>query len=152
MHQRQHHRPFSRAVLVGAGLLVALSIVAAATARLTGIGRTQFAAVEPVESLSLRFEDRADGSVAVRGAGDGQIVAVLPPGSNGFVRGVLRGLARERMLREQGSDVPFRLTRWADGRLSIDDPATGRHIDLGGFGPTNAQAFARLLMARGDAT
>lgn len=152
MSQGEHNRPFSRGVLIGAALLVGVSIVAAATARLTGIGRTQLAEVEPVESLDLRFEDRSDGAVAVYAADDGQVVTVLPPGTNGFVRGVLRGLARERMLHEQGSETPFRLTRWADGRLSIDDPATGRQIDLGGFGPTNAQAFGRLLAGPGEAT
>ena len=74
-------------------------------------------------------------------------MAVLPPGSNGFIRGVMRGLARERMLHGIDAAPPFRLIRWADGRLSLEDTATGRLIDLAAFGPTNAQAFARLLTA-----
>jgi putative photosynthetic complex assembly protein len=68
-------------------------------------------------------------------------------GTNGFVRGVLRGLARERRLNDVGAQPPFQLTRWSDGRLSLDDPATGRRIDLVAFGPTNAGAFAQLLTA-----
>ena len=36
-------------------------------------------------------------------------------------------------------------TRWADGRLSLQDEATGRSIDLGAFGPTNAAVFAHLM-------
>ncbi len=36
-----------------------------------------------------------------------------------------------------GAETPFRLTRWSDGRLSLDDPATDRHVDLEAFGPTN---------------
>ena len=63
---------------------------------------------------------------------------VVAPGTNGFLRGVLRGLARERKLERSAIEPPFRLTRWADGRLSLEDPATGRRIDdLEAFGPTN---------------
>ena len=42
---------------------------------------------------------------------------------------------------------PFRLTRWSDGRLSLDDPATGRRIELDAFGPTNTAVFAHLMGA-----
>jgi putative photosynthetic complex assembly protein len=101
----------------------------------------------PVESRELRFEDRDDGAVAVYEAADGATVDVLAPGTNGFVRGVMRGLARERKRQEIGQQPPFRLTRWADGRLTLDDTATGRRIELAAFGPTNTGAFARLLHA-----
>ena len=72
-------------------------------------------------------------------------VTVLAPGSNGFIRGVLRGLVRERKRRGIGAETPFRLSYLTDGRLLLADPATGRVIDLGAFGPTNTAAFARLL-------
>jgi putative photosynthetic complex assembly protein len=39
------------------------------------------------------------------------------------------------------------LTRWADGRISLEDPETGRVIELDAFGPTNGEAFAQLLTA-----
>jgi putative photosynthetic complex assembly protein len=71
----------------------------------------------------------------------------LAPGTNGFVRGVLRGLMRERKAESIGPTAPFRLTHWANGRLSLDDPSTGRHVDLEVFGPTNAGAFAQILAA-----
>jgi len=58
---------------------------------------------------------------------------------------VLRGLVRERRLSGIGSSAPFVLRRWADGRLTLEDPKTGRVIDLGAFGVTNAQAFAKLM-------
>jgi putative photosynthetic complex assembly protein len=77
-------------------------------------------------------------------------VALLAPGTNGFIRGVLRGLARERRQHNVGAEPPFRLTRWDNGHLSLEDPQTGRRIELGSFGPTNAEAFSRLL-ARGSA-
>ena len=95
----------------------------------------------------LRFDDRADGGVVITEWPAGDVVAVLPPGTNGFVRGVMRGLARDRRAREIGSEPPFRLTHWSDGRLTLDDPSTGRRIDLDAFGPTNTAVFARLMGA-----
>jgi putative photosynthetic complex assembly protein len=115
------------------------------------IGSESAPAVEAVISRDLRFKDRADGAVAVHEAGDDRLVAVLPPGGDGFIRGTMRGLARERRQREIGAEPPFRLTRWDNGRLSLEDVGTGRRINLEAFGPTNVQAFARLLTAEAAA-
>ena len=70
-------------------------------------------------------------------------------GANGFLRGTLRGLARERKRQGVGAEQPFRLIGRADGRLTLEDPATGRRVDLESFGPTNAAVFAQMLMAKG---
>lgn len=145
-------RPFPRGALMGAAALVGLTIVAAAGARLTGSGVTAPFEAAPVEVRDLRFVDRADGAVGVYAAESGEVVEIVPPGSNGFLRGVMRGLARERMLNSIADEPAFRLTRWADGRLSLEDPTTGRVIDLGAFGPTNIQTFARLLNPPGAAS
>ena len=61
----------------------------------------------------------------------------------------LRGMARDRFREGIGGDQPFVLARASDGRLILDDPTTGRNINLGAFGKVNAQAFARLLDAKG---
>ena len=66
-------------------------------------------------------------------------------GENGFLRGTLRGLARTRRSEQVSPAVPFHLAQWPDGRLTLDDPATGRHIELLAFGADNAGVFARLL-------
>lgn len=97
--------------------------------------------------LDLRFEDRSDGGVAVRRAEDGAVVAVLAPGTEGFMRATLRGLVRDRKRGDLGPDEPFRLSAWTDGALSLEDLATGRTLDLRAFGPTQVEAFARLLPA-----
>jgi putative photosynthetic complex assembly protein len=107
--------------------------------------------VPAVESRDLRFSDRADGAVVVVDAENDSVLQVIAPGTNGFLRGVLRGLARERKRQEIGMEPPFRLTRWVDGRLSIEDPATRQRIDFGAFGPTNAAVFV-ALMERGSST
>lgn len=140
--------PIPRSVLIGAGLLVATTILLSGIASRTGLGTSEMPASPPIRELELRFEDRSDGAVTVLEAETGRVVAVLPPGSNGFVRGVLRALARERKLREVGPEQPFHLARRADGRLSLTDPSTGQRIDLDSFGPTNLRAFENLLDAR----
>jgi putative photosynthetic complex assembly protein len=146
-----HGRTLPRAALAGAGLLVAAAILASGTARLTGIGTTRLPAAEAVASAELRFLDRADGAVLVQRDPDGTLIAVLPAGTNGFARGVLRGLARDRRLAHLGAGPPFRLVRWSDGRLSLEDPTTDRVIAIEAFGPTNAQVFADLLVSAQDA-
>ncbi len=143
------HRPFPRAALIGAAVLIGLALVAAAAGRHAGFESAPPPRSEPVDRLELRFEDRADGAVVVTTADGARTVRVLEPGTHGFVRSVVRGLVRERRALGVGAEPAFQLTHWADGRLSLDDPSTGRTVELGAFGPTNARAFAGLL-ATGD--
>ena len=136
-----------RGALLGAAALVAVAMILATSSRLSGIGQTHMPDASVVTSLDLRFGDRADGAVVVTAWPAGDIVEVLPPGTNGFARGVMRGMARDRKRQEIGSAPPFRLTRWSDGRISLDDPSTGRRIELDAFGPTNTAVFAHLMGA-----
>jgi putative photosynthetic complex assembly protein len=136
-----------RGAILGAGFLVVSSLLMVGIARLTGYTPAQPPASTVVESYDIRFEDRPDGAVLIYDSSDNQLTDTLAPGTNGFVRGVMRGLVRERRADRIGPTPPFRLTRWANGRLSLDDPATGRHIDLEVFGDTNAGAFADILRA-----
>ncbi len=136
-----------RGALIGAGILVLASLLMVAVARLTGYGPAKPPVSAAVTQLDLRFEDRSDGAVLIYAQDTDRLVDTLAPGTNGFVRGVLRGLVRERRADHIGPTPPFRLTRWADGRLSLDDLSTGRHVDLEVFGPTNAGAFADILIA-----
>jgi putative photosynthetic complex assembly protein len=148
MAKSNRNRRFPLGALVGAAALIGFSLLAAGIARFGGIGTTYVPAAGIVESRELRFEDRADGAVTVSEVGSERVVDVLAPGTNGFVRGVLRGLVRERKREELGSAPPFLLTRWSDGRLSIEDAATHVRIELIAFGPTNVAAFARFLQDR----
>jgi len=133
-----------RVPLIAAAALVLASLAAVAIVRLTGVGVAHYPDAAAVEVRELRFEDRSDGAIRVVDARDGSEVEVLV-GANGFVRGTLRGLARERRRQGIGADLPFRLIGRADGRLTLEDPATGRRVDLESFGPTNAAAFAHLM-------
>jgi putative photosynthetic complex assembly protein len=139
--------PLPRGALLGAVGVVAVALLLASASRFIGIGQTRMPESTPYEVRDLRFGDRADGGVVITEWPGGDVVAVLPPGTNGFARGVMRGLARDRRSREIGAEPPFRLTHWSDGRLSLDDPSTGRRIELDAFGPSNTAVFARLMDA-----
>lgn len=135
---------FPRIPLVIGFTLIGLSVAAAAAGRLAGPSGPDIAPGTPVAARDLVFEDRDDGAVVARAPGTGQTVQVFE-GENGFLRGTLRGLARTRRAEHVSPAVPFHLAQWPDGRLTLDDPATGRHIELMAFGADNAAVFARLL-------
>lgn len=99
----------------------------------------------PIAMRDLRFTDLTDGAIAVVDAGSGRPVAEVAPASGHFLRATLRGLVRERRRQAYGPEQPFRLAEWPGGRLTLDDLATGRSVELAAFGSANAAAFARLL-------
>jgi putative photosynthetic complex assembly protein len=134
---------FPRWVLMCAGGILAFTLIAVGLVRITGNGPDQLAAAVVTERF-LRFDDMADGGVSVVDGSTGQVVTVLH-GEQGFVRGSLRALTRERHARGIGSGPPFQLIARTDNRLTLFDPVTGQRIDLESFGPTNAGVFARLL-------
>ena len=136
-------RRFPRVPLIGAAALIGFTLLAVASVRLTG-PVSNLPSSRPVAVRDLRFEDRPDGAVAIYDARDNQPVEVLE-GQNGFLRATMRGLAQVRRRAGGGAEAPFRLTAWRDGRITLDDPQTGRHVELAAFGSTNEAVFARLL-------
>ena len=135
--------------IIAAAALVLFSLAAVTTARLTGTGGVRMTLPAAVESRDFQFEDGQNGAVLVYDARDRQLVDTLAPGSNGFIRVVLRGLARERKLGDIGRQPPFRLTRFVNGQITLTDTSTGKQIDLDAFGSANTEAFARLLKLKG---
>ena len=150
MSTHSHDMPVPRVPLWGAGLLVSATLVAVAAMRLSDVDISSRSTAPVVAERLLRFEDRPDGSIVVLDArgGPGETATVLrrvEPGSGGFLRGALRALARERRSAGLGSDAAFHLVARADGRLTLEDPATAQRVDLESFGPPNSAVFARLL-------
>ena len=138
--------------LSGAVALVVLSLVSVAAVRFFSDPNPAPNPVQAVESLELRFEDRPDGSVSVSEFASGQQIHSVKPGEEGFVRATMRSLATARTRAGAGMEVPFELVRAADGRLLLNDPVTGRQVDLWAFGETNARSFSQLFsLARGAA-
>lgn len=140
--------PLPAGPILGAGLLAGFALLAVFAVRTAGWSPSQADDAPGIATRDLRFADRDDGSIAVFDAASGRQVDVVLPGTSGFLRGTLRGLARERRRQDIGAEPPFRLVGRADGRLTLLDPATGRRVDLESFGPTNTEAFARYLPKR----
>ena len=134
---------FPRWVLWSVGSLLLFTLVAIGLVRITGNGPDQLAAATLTERL-LRFEDRPDGGVAVIDGVTGKLLTTVT-GEQGFLRGAIRALARDRTARKIGSEQPFKLISRTDGRLTLFDPVSGQRVDLESFGPSNVGVFAPFL-------
>ena len=143
--------PFPRGALIAPSALIGISLAATTFVRVTGMNTATAPVVTeaPTRSIAVRFIDEADGSVSVREGRTNALVTSLAPGSDGFIRSVMRGLAHDRKRRGIGPEQPFLVSQWRDGRLALEDRATGRLIDLNAFGDSNRDAFARLLPTAG---
>ena len=136
---------FPKRTLMAIGLMLLAILVSVTVVRVAHLNNDETLVEPALIERALRFEDRNDGSIAVI---DGQSlaeIAQIAPGSNGFLRSTVRGLVRERKRRELGPEMPFVLAIRTDGRLTLDDPATSRHVDLDAFGSVNAIVFRHFL-------
>lgn len=139
---------YPRLPLAAATSLAVITLASVGLLRVSGAGPEPVTAssVEPVAvEIALEFADRDDGSVVVMDAADGSVIDVLESGTNGFVRGMLRSLARARRAVDAGPEAPFYLRRMQSGRLLLTDAATKQEIDLRAFGPSSVEAFGRFL-------
>ena len=131
----------------------AVGFAAFAIACLALVGWVRFTSPAPAPSIItpaamrvLNFIDQPDGSISVIDHDTHEIIDNFS-GEQGFLRGTLRALVRERKLRglEANQAQAFELIAHDGGRLTLRDPATGSTIALESFGPTNTAVFARLL-------
>lgn len=137
-----------RGALVAAGLLVGLSLAGVTVSRLLHYNATPLPEARAVQVRHLAFSDRADGGVDVLDDDQAHaLVYSVPPNTGGFVRGVLRSLARARRADGVGPLPPLTFTRWSDGRFTLDDPATRQHLNLEVFGASNSKPFAEIFTA-----
>lgn len=101
-----------------------------------------------VVERKLFFFDGEDGTINIVDADKNERITTLHTGEDGFMRSVMRGLAKERLANGFGADEPFTLAVWQSGIVSLIDPVTGRTVELSAFGPDNVGAFTRLLHLR----
>ncbi|MFQ3594934.1 MAG: photosynthetic complex assembly protein PuhC [Sphingomonadaceae bacterium] len=110
------------------------------------------AAVPVVSERILVFRDQSNGTLAIYEGQAPEPFATIAGGSNeGFVRGVIRSMGRERRMKGVGPEAPYHLRLWSDGRLSLEDLGTGRTVELDSFGADNRLSFLKLLPAASDA-
>jgi putative photosynthetic complex assembly protein len=149
MTSRRH--PLSKALLHPAwlmGSLLLLVLLAVGWARWQGVAVT-FEDAPARWQRELRFVDAPGGDVLALDARSGDTVARFT-GEQGFVRGTLRALARERNRRGLGPETPLQLVAHSDGRLTLHDPSTGARIGLEAFGSSNLAVFAVLRPGLAD--
>lgn len=154
MAKLRYRAALPKPILIGAGLMMVTAMVFATVSKRLPAGTerpvwapSSLADETALETRDLRFEDRADGSVQIIDAADGRPIASFEPGTNGFARVVLRGMAKERLGMGGTSSDAFRLRRTDDGGLALGDPSTGREIHLTAFGPASVAAFEYLMTA-----
>lgn len=107
------------------------------------------AGVKPADERTLRFLDEADGIVRVEDGATGEVLQRFGQGEGGFIRASVRSLVHQRRIRGEGPAVPFTLTQWDNGGLTLSDPVTGRSVEVSSFGPDNRAVFANLLPGKG---
>jgi putative photosynthetic complex assembly protein len=144
-HAHDLHPP--RGLLMAVGALVLFTLIGVGATRLAGLERATDWRALSAESLSLTFEDAADGGVIVRAAETGAVVREWPPETGGFVRTAMRALALERRQMGIGPAPAFLLHRTDNGKLILEDPETGKWVSLDAFGGPNAGEFGALFPA-----
>jgi putative photosynthetic complex assembly protein len=153
MSGHDHNIALPKAALVGAVTCVGITLALTGAVALGIVDRPVTlqqsrisANVEKIAQRDLQFLDQPGGEVLINDVSKGGEPIVIRAGSkSGFVRGVMRGMARDRHMRGLGPEQPFRLTLWANQHLALEDRATGRIVELNGFGDTNRDAFLALL-------
>lgn len=134
-----------KSALVTAAALITVVFMLCIAARIFGFGAFAERQSAVIAERQLTFTDESNGGIRVMDATTHTLAASLPPNSNGFLRGALRALTRGRSSAGIGQTVPFRLVRYADGRLVLIDPTTKRSVTVTSFGTTQVESFDRLL-------
>ena len=135
-----------RVLLRAMGLLVCAVLAIVTYARIADV---PLSATPPAAEITharamILISDGVSGAVSVLSP-EGAVIARLDATQGGFVAGVARVIDRNRAQADLPAHTPVIVTRRANGRLDITDPATGWSADLMGFGADNASRFARLL-------
>jgi len=141
--------PLPTKALIAIGALIGFTLLLVVAARLSGYNPHQAPDSPAVASRDLSFVEEPSGVVIVSDVANGTRIAELPAGNEGFVRGVLRFFDRDRHARHIAAGTPFRISRLADGRMTMTDLATQRVLELNSFGPTNLGPFVAFLNASG---
>jgi putative photosynthetic complex assembly protein len=135
-----------RGPLIAAGLAIGLSLALAIAGRMESSAPLRHSRV--IAQRALVFADGPGSSVIVTNAANHQVIERIAAGEDNFLRVTMHTLATARAHSGIGETPPFTLTSYADGRLELTDPATGRRIDLQAFGPTNEANFMPLLTTK----
>ena len=94
----------------------------------------------------------AERDIVLKGGGAQSVTVLSPDGSvlmdlphGGFITVIQNGLERARHVAGLDPTLPVRIVRYANGRLTVLDDATGWSAELGAFGSDNRASFERLM-------
>lgn len=139
-------RPIPPAIIIGGGLVMAVSLLVVVSARM-GVAPRQ---TRPVAAAVASYDFRVSapdstGMETVLSARNGARVGPLAGRGDDFLPSLVDKLHQERRLKGLADTAPFRLVRFSDGRVSMQDPVTGRELNLESFGSVNEANAARLI-------
>lgn len=120
------------------GLVIATLIIVS-YAVLTGrepSGQPKAAAVLQSRDVLLS----GDGNAILMTTVEGETLLDLKEG--GFITAVRSGLARKRLVVGVAGNPPVTLSRLANGRVTLSDPATGWVVELTNFGDRQAKVWS----------
>lgn len=101
-----------------------------------------------IETRDIWFEINDDGNVVVNDAADNSRIFLLEGDQYGFLRGMVRAFAHDRKIAGAGTEKPYRLEIFTDGRLTLTDLVTNRVTVLNAFGPTNIAKFTMFFKSQ----
>ncbi len=138
-----HHIP-RRLVMMAAGAAI-LTVLVVAFAQWTGTGDLRANGGLPEFSQEIQFLPLEGDRIAVQHVADGSLITTVEAGTDGLLRGALRGLGMSRNHSNFDLAAPYQLQRFADDGVYLSDALTGRSIRLDSFGPLETGATADLL-------
>lgn len=145
------HPQYLKLPVIGAGIMLALALAITGAARVSGVTTDPvIGEAHVVSSRTLRFADGDHGSVLIYDGASGKVIATAAPGTNGFLRGALRGLMRVRKRDAVDYATPYLLRQMSNGQLLLTDQGQNITLDLNAYGSTNAAVFQAFLSATGD--
>jgi putative photosynthetic complex assembly protein len=138
-----HHIP-RPLVMMAAGAAL-LTVLVVAFAQWTGSGDLRANAGLPEFSQEIQFLPLEGDRIAVQNVADGSLITTVEAGTDGLLRGALRGLGMSRNHSDLDLAAPYQLQRFAEDGVYLSDALTGRSIRLDSFGPLETGATADLL-------
>jgi putative photosynthetic complex assembly protein len=146
---KPHDDTIPRPILIGAGVLMAASILLAATAQ----WQRRYGPPPPPTAQDLMAPVEQRTLLFVAGEGEAYTVFDKTTGAkigdlertDGFIRTLLQSLNFDRRKLGLQVEETYILSLWPDGRITFDDPTTGTRVNTGAFGQPTKDRFYRFL-------
>ena len=144
--EASHTIPLPKVPLGLAVGLVIMVIALAASASLYGHGAVRTPPIQVQSQHSVRLVADPSGDVLVYDGATNVLTRRVPAEHSGFLRGLLRVIARRRMIAHAPEDAPITVVRGVDGTIELSDPSSGLEVPVTSFGPTQVETIASLLV------